>query len=140
MAAKFIYLMKLNLAIFKKLSRQRGFSLIELIFVILFLGIALSTTLSMISTSVTQSMDSESLSFSNTLAEQKMEEIRGDKNGRGYFYITNPNYQSESNAAGYSGYTRSTMITTYSTYKKVEVTVSKEDVPSVTLVTFLTNY
>ncbi|MCA9730962.1 hypothetical protein KC799_02460 [candidate division KSB1 bacterium] len=140
MAAKFTFLTRLNREIFKGNQNQSGFSLIELIFVTIFLGIALTATLSMVSTGVTQSMDSEALSLATTLAEQKMEEIRGDKNGRGYFYITNENYLSESNAGGYSGYTRTTSITTYSTYKQVVVTVTKQNVPSMSLVTYLTNY
>ncbi|KAA3618077.1 MAG: type II secretion system protein [Calditrichaeota bacterium] len=140
MAIPFTFLTKLNHAIFRQFTGQRGFSLIELIFVIIFLGIALATTLTMVSTGVTQSMDSETLSLSSTLAEQKLEEIRGDKNGRGYFYITSQNYVTESNAGGYSGFTRTTTVTTYQNYKKIEVVVSKEDIPSVELVTFLTNY
>ncbi len=140
MATISIFLMRLNHAIFKICKCQRGVSLVELIFVIIFLGIALASTLTMVSTSVTQSMDSETLSLASMLAEQKMEEIRGDKNGRGYFYITSQNYENEANAGGYSGFTRSTTVTTYQNYKKVEVVVAKENIPSVMLVTYLTNY
>lgn len=140
MVVKFIYSMKSNREISSLEQNEGGFSLVELIFVMLFLGIALATTLSMVSTGVTKSMDSESMSLATTLAEQKMEEIRGDKNGRGYFYVTNSNYDTETNAGGYAGFTRTTTITTYSSYKEITVSVAKEDMPTVTLVTFLTNY
>lgn len=140
MAMKYISLTKLRRVIFSQGAGQRGVSLVELIFVIIFLGVAMTSTLTMVSTGVTQSMDIESMSLASMLAEQKLEAIRGDKNGRGYFYLTSQNYVTEANAGGYSGYTRSTNVTTYGNYKKVEVTVSKENIPSVTLVTFFTNY
>ena len=140
MATKYIFLMKLRRVIFKARRRQSGVSLVELTFIIIFLGVAPASTITMVSTGVTQRIDSESLSLASMLAEQKLEEIRGDKNGRGYFYLTSQNYATEANAGGYSGYTRATNITTYQNYKKVEVVVSKENVPSVTLVTFFTNY
>ena len=132
--------MKLNREIFRAIKSQRGYSLIELVMVTVFLGVAIAATLTMMTTGISKSFDTENLSLASMLAEQKLEEIRGDKNGRGYFYITNENYLSESNAGGYSGYTRTTSITTYSTYKQVVVTVTKQNVPSMSLVTYLTNY
>lgn len=140
MIKRFIYSMKLNREIFRTLKSQKGYSLIELVMVTVFLGVAIAATLTMMTAGISKSFDTENLSLASMLAEQKLEEIRGDKNGRGYHFVDNESYVTESNAGGYSGYTRTVLITTYQTYKEISVTVSHSNQPSFTLVTQLTNY
>ncbi|MCD6167572.1 hypothetical protein DRQ11_07015 [candidate division KSB1 bacterium] len=121
-------------------NSERGFSLVELVFVIVFISIALTAILNTFSTSVSSSVDSEYVSLAVQLAEGKMEQIKSDKAGKGYSYLVAGNYPSENNPDGYSGFSRTVNITTYTNYKVVTVTVTHSDVPTVTLETIFTNY
>lgn len=137
---KFVSSMKSSRGIFSAFASERGFTLIELIMVIIFLSVAFVATLGMMSTGIEESVDTEILTKAITLAEQKMEVILGDKNGLGYQYLENANYNDEQNVGGYSGFTRTVQITTYSTYKEVVVKVKHNGIKDVVLTTQMTNY
>lgn len=119
---------------------QRGFTLVETIMVIIFLGVAFIAVLQVMSSSVSHSVDTELLTRATALAEEKMEKIVGDKNGRGYAYLVNSNYPTEANAGGNHGFTRSVSIVEYSTYKSIQVSVAHTGIQPVRLVSFVTNY
>jgi len=123
-----------------KFFSESGLSFVELIVVIVFISIALASLLNVFSVSLTSSVGSEHLSLSVQLAEYKMEQVRSDKASFGYNYLRASNYPTENSPENYSGYTRSVLITTYSDYKKVEVSITKEGINDVSLVALFTNY
>jgi len=115
-------------------------TLIELIFVILFVAIALVTLLYASTEGLRKSVSSEHLTVALHLAQEKMEQIFSDKEGKGYTYIIPENYPEEVNPDGCVGYTRRVEIETYSGYKRITVRVSHEGMPDVHLETLLANY
>ena len=120
--------------------REAGFTMIEAIMTIIFLSVAVVTTLRVMSSSVNQSVDTELMTRAIALAEQRMEQVVGDKAGRGYNYLVNANYSTETNAGGNPGFTRTVSIITYSTYKSITVQVSRTGIQTVRLVSFVANY
>jgi len=137
---KFDSTMKWSREIFESPKNQEGFSLIELIMVIIFISVAFVATMSMMSSGIEKSVESEALTRATMLAEEKMEQIRGDKNTEGYHYLKNENYPQETNAGGNQGYTRIVQISNYATYKEIKVIVKHASIQDVVLVTHLTNY
>jgi len=132
----------------KSLTNQRGYSLIEIIMVIIIVAIAIPPLLSLLSSVLVDSHDSEVLTQAVTFAQEKMEEIIADKKaddgGRGYDWVVTPGrYPSDEPA---TGYTRSVHIDTTNKkydnvrYALVEVTVTHADMPDVVLTTWLTKY
>lgn len=119
---------------------ERGYSLIETVMVMVFLGVAFVAALNVMSTGVSQSVDSELMTKAVALAEEKMEKIVGDKSSRGYGYLIAANYPVESNPNGMTGFTRTVTITTYSTYKSIRVVVSNSKIAPMRLTTLVTNY
>ncbi|NOY77762.1 MAG: type II secretion system protein [Calditrichaeota bacterium] len=124
----------------KTLADEAGLTLIELVMVIIFVSIALTALLNSFNVSITKSTDSESLTIAVQLAEEKLEEIRSDKDGRGYVYIVSDNYPQEVAPDGYANFTRTVSITDHTDYKTVSVTITHPDIPDVTLATILANY
>ena len=120
--------------------QQAGYSLVELIMVIIFIGVAFVATMGMMSGSMQKSAQSEVLTQAIFLAEQKMEAIRGDKNSLGYHYLVNDNYPPEQDADGYVGYTRMVSIQDFGSYKEIKVTVTYPGIKPVTLITQMANY
>lgn len=125
---------------FYVLSKSGGFTLIEVIIVIIFLGIAFVASLELMSTSLTNSMALQIHTTAASLANSKMEAVFIDKKSKGYDYVVNENYPNETNADGAGGFNRYVTITTQSTYKKVEVKVTHASIPDYVLTAFLTNY
>jgi len=119
---------------------EAGTTLTELIIVIIFLGIALTSILLSFRTGLRSTADSGSLNLAAQLAEAKMEQIKSDKAAYGYDYLVSQNYPEESDADGFSGYVRTVTITDYSDYKKVEVQVTHGNSTPVKLVTLFANY
>ena len=132
----------------RRISRnQRGYSLIEIIMVIIILAVAIPPLLSLFSESIVNSVDSEYMTEATLYAQQKMEEIIADKKAesasRGYDWVVTPGRYGNDNPA--EGFTRSVSITDgldYNgiPYAKVEVTVSHENMVDVVLTTWLTDY
>lgn len=132
--------MKSSRGIFKSLGCERGFSLIELVMVIIFLGVAFVATMGMMTSGVEKSVDTEVLTRAIMLAEQKMEEVRSDKNTLGYQYLIMQNYPDETNAGGSQGYSREIRFEDFANYKQVTVTVHHASIADVKLVAYLANY
>ena len=118
----------------------RGFTLIELVFVIIFLSVALVALLDMTSASTSTVVKSQVLIVATNLANEKMEQVFADKNGRGYPYIEQTNYASEINPNGQSGYERYVTVSDSGAFKEVEVRVTHNDISDLILTAFLTNY
>lgn len=74
------------------------------------------------------------------LANEKMERIFADKQTLGYAFIVSANYPDETNPSEHLGFTRSVTVTTFPTYKRVEVRVTHPDISDCLLNAFLTNY
>ncbi len=122
------------------LKDKHGFTLIEIIFTIMFASIALFGTMTMMSTSMLGSMNVEFMNTSANLANVKMEELFSDKKTRGYGYILESNYPYETDVDGFAGFNRYVEITTQATDKKVTVRVTHPDIADCTMVAFMTNY
>jgi prepilin-type N-terminal cleavage/methylation domain-containing protein len=141
---------------------SKGFTLIEVILVIVILAIAIPSLISAVSFMTQSQVNTIGTTTAADLAQEKMEEIIADKRSpnRGFGYIDNANYLPESAAptpvAGFPNYNRSVNITCVTAadlntsvacptdYKRVQVTVQAvgvgPSVPDAVLVTVLTNY
>lgn len=108
--------------------------------VIVFLSAGLITSLSLMSTSMSSSGKSELLSRALLLAEQKVEEIRGDKTLLGYDYLNTQNYPPEQLNGRMQGFSRTVEIKQTAHYKEVTVTVSHPKITPVKLTTQFTRY
>ncbi len=124
----------------KTLRNTQGYSLVEIVFVIIFLGMALTATLSMTTSGLRNSVNTQFVTTATNLANEKMEEIYADKKTKGYPYIVQNNYSSETNPGGNVGYYRYVIITDQSTYKEVKVKVTHADLNDCILTAYLTNY
>ena len=122
------------------LKDKHGFTLIEIIFTIMFASIALFATMTMMSTSMLGSMNVEFMNTSANLANVKMEELFSDKKTRGYGYIDNDNYPYEPDVDGFPGFNRYVEVTTQDNHKKVTVRVTHPDIADIVMVAFMTNY
>lgn len=95
-------------------SDAGGFTLIEVILSIIVVSIAVVGMTSAISFMGRGSLNAEVTSTAKELAQEKMEQIMGDKRdaARGYGYtITAGQYPAESPVAGFSNYSRTVTIT-----------------------------
>ena len=119
---------------------QAGFTLIEIIMVIIFLSVALLATMNMISTSLSKSFDMDIIATANNLANEEMEKIFTDKKSKGYGFVVPENYPSETNAGGFQGFNRYVTITTNLTNKKIVVRVTHASIDDFILTSYLTNY
>jgi Tfp pilus assembly protein PilV len=137
---------KTPLSFKRLLGDSRGMTLIEVIIIVVVLGIAVPALMSLMSSTLFHSGKSAILSQSTMFAQERIEEIIADKksDSRGYGYVVTPGrYLSDSPA---SGFTRTVAVqTTGMTYNgvpyaHVEVTVSHDDIPNITLSTWLTEY
>ena len=107
------------------LKDKHGFTLIEIIFTIMFASIALFATMTMMSTSMLGSMNVEFMNTSANLANVKMEKLFSDKKTLGYGYILASNYPYETNVDGFPGFNRYVEVTTQTTDKRLTVRVTK---------------
>lgn len=125
---------------FSRKERQSGFTLVELVFVIVFLSVAVLASMQLMSSSLSGSFHSEHLVVATDLASEKLEQIMADKNSRGYGYVAQSNYAFETNVNGNIGFDRGVTITDLGTSKQVQVTVYHPKLDDVTMVAFITNY
>ena len=132
----------------KKLDSQGGFSVIEVILVILILAISVPPILSLFSQNLTSSVESEIYTKAIYYAEEKMEEILADKRaisaGKGFGYVLQPGrYVSDSPE---SGFARSVSIDTLGNvfdsvrFARIRVTVSHSQIANVVLGSWVTNH
>ena len=128
----------------KRLKSQAGFSLIELVLVILILGIALLPLVTQMMQSTTHCFDGQTVSTASFLARERLEQILGDENAPaiGYAGIVAARYPDESPVAGFPGYQRQVTISPDSVYsgrafKAFRVPVASDQGLSVTLASWV---
>jgi Tfp pilus assembly protein PilV len=126
---------------------QAGFTLIEIVLIIVIAGIAILPLSMLFANSSIHSSDARNATLAAELAQAKMEELTADKNSpaRGFSYLVTANYPAESPVTAFPGYSRSVSFGPDSTYdsvtfRTVNVTVTCTNIPPVTLTTWFTNY
>ena len=97
-----------------RLRRNTGFSLVEVIAVIVLLGVGVVAILSMFSSgtrTIGANVDSQ---IATQLAQQRAEQILADRRNptRGYGYVIAGNYGPETPVTGFPNYNRAVAITT----------------------------
>jgi Tfp pilus assembly protein PilV len=127
--------------------RQAGFTLIEMVLIIVITAIAVLPLSMLFANTSIRSSDARNATIAAQLAQAKMEELTADKNSptRGFSYLVTGNYPAESPVAAFPGYNRSVTFAPDSTYdgitfRAVGVTVVSPNIPPVTLTTWFTSY
>lgn len=143
-------------------KNHEGFSIIELLIVIVVIGIAAVGVLSVFFTGTKGAADPHITLQAVELLQEKMDIVIGDRqnSSRGYSYATTPaNYPAESPVSGFANFNRSVAIACVTTadfnaagsapapscvgvtnYARVTVTVTHSLIGNTTTVTLLTNY
>jgi len=128
-------------------AARAGFTLIEIVLIIVIAAIAILPLSMLFANSSIHSSDARNATLAAELAQAKMEELTADKNSpaRGFSYLVAANYPAENPVAAFTGYSRSVSFGTDSTYdsvtfRTVSVTVTCTNIPPVTLTTWFTNY
>jgi len=128
-------------------AAQAGFTLIEIVLIIVIAAIAILPLSMLFANSSIHSSDARNATLAAELAQAKMEELTADKNSpaRGFSYLVAANYPAENPGAAFTGYSRSVSFGADSTYdsvtfRTVSVTVTCTNIPPVTLTTWFTNY
>ena len=128
------------------LGNSHGFSLIEVIMIIVLSGIGMYTLMNLISWNVINTEESQTVTRAVLNAREKMDEIIADKKSpaRGYNWVVTPGqYPSE---VLEHGFTRSVAIDTTGkifngmAYALVHVRVNHPDIPEFEITTWLTDY
>ena len=127
------------------LSNNQGFTLIEVIMVIVVFAIAVPTLMTVLSSTLDSSNKSVVISQAATYAQEKIEEIIGDKRNpsKGFDWVTTTGrYSSDVPAVGFS---RSIIITSGNvqngvSYAYVQVKITHSEISDIKLETWLTDY
>lgn len=132
-----------------RLIDRNGYSLVEIIIVIIFGTIAIPGLVGMYTTILTNSHGAEIMSIANLLAAEQLEIIIADKSGSGQGYgynaITNQKYADVTPVVPFDGYTRTVNVQTVNPgqtyeYKLITVTVGHPLIPNVSLTAFVMNH
>jgi len=133
----------------RKLSRFEGFSLIELVLVILMISLAVPSITRLYSTIFTQGHTAEFMTVANMLATEQMEIILADKagSGEGYGYdsINSSRYSNVQPGGLFNAFSRTAEIQTFNVdedfeYKVITVTVSMDLTPNIVLTAFVMDH
>ena len=127
------------------LSSSQGFTLIEVIMIIVVFAIAVPTLMTVLSATLDSSNKSVVISQAATYAQEKIEEIIGDKRNpsKGFDWVTTTGrYSSDVPAVGFS---RSIIITSGNvqngvSYAYVQVKITHSEISDIKLETWLTDY
>ncbi|GEM_PF-1443316 len=127
------------------LSNSQGFTLIEVIMIIVVFAIAVPTLMTVLSATLDSSNKSVVISQAATYAQEKIEEIIGDKRNpsKGFDWVTTTGrYSSDVPAVGFS---RSIIITSGNvqngvSYAYVQVKITHSEISDIKLETWLTDY
>lgn len=123
---------------------EDGFTLLEVVLVILVLGLALLPLLTQTVETNVHAVDAQAASAAVFLCRERTETILADRKAPsiGYAAITNSRYPDESPVAGFPGFSRTTHVSADSSYggvtfRAVRVTVSGALTPAVSLSTWI---
>jgi prepilin-type N-terminal cleavage/methylation domain-containing protein len=126
------------------LSDSKGYSLIEIIMVVLILGIAIPPIVNIFSQNLTNNVNSEIYTKANYFAEKKIEQILADKRSNSYSYIVaQGRYQNDTPETGFTrtiGIDDTNKIINGIPYAEIIVTVSHSNINNVVLTSWVTNY
>lgn len=115
---------------------QSGFTLIEIIIIILLLAIAIPAIIFPVFESSKQSYKSEFYLNALYLAEGKMEEVTRFKNVSGFSRVKVKNFNDT-----VSGFTRAVTFADYSSWRTIcDVSVANPNIPDIKITTWFTNY
>jgi prepilin-type N-terminal cleavage/methylation domain-containing protein len=124
---------------------NRGFTLIELVMVIVIGCVAMFPLLSMFANATANSVQPELATKAVFLAQERIETVLADYRyvGRGYNYIIAANYPAEASIPGFPGFSAAVSVSAEGlydgvTYREVTVTVSNPAIPAVSLTTWVT--
>ncbi|NQU05573.1 MAG: prepilin-type N-terminal cleavage/methylation domain-containing protein [Calditrichaeota bacterium] len=126
-----------------------GYSLIEMIMVILLFSISMPAIVSMYTGVLTNSHDAEYMTVAELLAVEQMEIILAHKAGTdagyGYDSITGGRYSSVNPASPYNSWSRSVSVQTVNSgdpyeYKMITVTVNHAMIAAIALETIIFNH
>ena len=127
--------------------KSSGFTLVEVVLVLVIAGIALLPLSMLFANTSIRSGDARTATVAAQLAQSKMEEIAADKSSpaRGFDYLIGSNYLPEDPVPAFPGYRRTVTVAPDSTFdgvrfRAVSVSVSGGKVPPVTLTTWFTSY
>jgi prepilin-type N-terminal cleavage/methylation domain-containing protein len=128
-------------------SSAGGFTLIEVVLVIVIAAVAVLPLSMLFANSSIRSGDARNATVAAQLAQTKMEEIAADRHSptRGFEFLVAANYPPERRIPAFPGYQRSVSIAPDSSYdgirfRAVSVTVSCANIDPVTLTTWFTSY
>lgn len=128
------------------LGNESGFTLVELVMVIIIAVVAMYPLIAMFANATVESVQPELTTQAVFLAQAKMEEIMADYRAptRGFSYVLSANYPDEATIAAFSGFARSVTVSADSTwdsvtFKQVTVTVDHDAITSISLNTWVTN-
>lgn len=117
-------------------NKNFGFTLIEVIIIILLIAIAIPAIIFPVYESSKQSYKSEQYLSALYLAEGKMEEVIRFKNVSGFSRVKIKNFNDM-----IDGYNRTVIFTDYSSWRVVcDVTVNNPNISDIKLTTWFTNY
>jgi type II secretory pathway pseudopilin PulG len=132
-------------------SRAHGFTLIELVFLIVVFFGSVIALLSVVAEAAKRVGENDDYAKATQLAQEKAELILTDRRnpGRDYAYVTSAAYPTESPVSGYGDFVRAVAITDYSSNalcpsatngcKLIVVTVSKNGATMATVTLTLAN-
>lgn len=125
--------------------RDGGFTLVELVLVIVVAGVAMFPIAMMFATATADAPQAQIATQAVFLAQERMESILADRAApsRGFAWITAAHYPPEPTIAGFPGFSRSVSVSADSTwqgvtFRHVRVTVTHGAIGSVSLDTWVT--
>lgn len=124
-------------------SSHTGFTLIEVIIAVVVMAIAIPPVFWALRDTNVRRVNPINISRARWLVNEKIEDVLADARSttRGYSYLTNANYPSESPVAGFTGFSRSVAVSESGAslvagsgtgYKTIAVTVNYVDGKGVT--------
>jgi len=135
---------------------RAGFTLVELLVVMVVLAFGLITLLMMLKSASANNADAHFLTVAQKLAEGRLEQVISDRRTQSFAYITNANYAAEDPVSGFAGYRRTVNIYyvnlgnldavsgSSTNYKRVDVavehTATVSDFPPVEVSTVVTSH
>lgn len=134
-----------------KIGERDGFTLIELVMVIVIASIAFPSMITMYTSVYTNSHNAEFMTAASLLAIEQMEIILADKAGvgagYGYAAITNEKYAAVNPPAPFNVFTRTVNVVNVNINgdpaypaKQITVTVNHSKIPSVIIQTLITDH